>query len=98
LIDLKGEVSNCNCLVSKERETGKATFLNWLKAIYQNNMTCNKNEDFRSQFNSDWASKLIIAVDEVLPDKVEDNKRIKNLSTTRTFKTDAKQYEQRLLK
>ena len=78
------------CLVSKERETGKTTFLNWLKAIYQNNMTYNKNEDFRSQFNSDWATKLIIAVDEVLLDKVEDSERIKNLSTARTFKTEAK--------
>ena len=78
------------CLVSKERETGKTTFLNWLKAIYQNNMTYNKNEDFRSQFNSDWASKLIIAVDEVLLDKVEDSERIKNLSTAKTFKTEAK--------
>jgi len=78
------------CLVSKERETGKTTFLNWLKAIYQNNMTYNKNEDFRSQFNSDWASKLIIAVDEVLLDKVEDSERIKNLSTARTFKTESK--------
>jgi hypothetical protein len=78
------------CLVSRERETGKTTFLNWLKAIYQNNMTYNKNEDFRSQFNSDWASKLIIAVDEVLLDKVEDSERIKNLSTAKTFKTEAK--------
>ena len=78
------------CLVSRERETGKTTFLNWLKAIYQNNMTYNKNEDFRSQFNSDWASKLIIAVDEALLDEVEDSERIKNLSTARTFKTEAK--------
>ena len=53
-------------------------------------MTYNKNEDFRSQFNSDWASKLIIAVDEVLLDKVEDSERIKNLSTASTFKTEAK--------
>ncbi|MDZ7607206.1 MAG: hypothetical protein U5K79_16815 [Cyclobacteriaceae bacterium] len=44
--------------MNKEPETGKTTFLNWLKAINQNNMTYNKNEDFRSQFNSDWASKL----------------------------------------
>ena len=78
------------CLVSKERETGKTTFLNWLKSIYENNMTYNKNEDFRSRFNSDWASKLIIAVDEVLLDKVEDSERIKNLSTAKTFKTEAK--------
>ena len=77
-------------LVSKERETGKTTFLNWLKSIYEHNMTYNKNEDFRSQFNSDWASKLIIAVDEVLLDKLEDSERIKNLSKARTFKTEAK--------
>ena len=78
------------CLVSRERGTGKTTFLNMLKAIFGKNMTYNKNEDFRSQFNSDWASKLIIAVDEVLLDRREDSERIKNLSTARTFKSEAK--------
>jgi hypothetical protein len=78
------------CLVSKERGTGKTTFLNLLKAIFGKNMTYNKNEDFRSQFNSDWASKLLIAVDEVLLDRREDSERIKNLSTARTFKSEAK--------
>ena len=42
-------------LVSEERNTGKSTFLNFLKALFQNNVTFNTNEDFRSQFNSDWA-------------------------------------------
>jgi hypothetical protein len=78
------------CLVSSERKTGKTTFLNWLKSIYQGNMTINKNEDFRSQFNSDWSSKLLIAIDEVLLDKKEDSERIKNLSTASSFKTEAK--------
>lgn len=78
------------CLVSHERGTGKTTFLNFLKLIYGPNMTYNKNEDFRSQFNSDWAGKLIIAVDEVLLDKREDSERIKNLSTAKTFKAEAK--------
>lgn len=78
------------CLVSQDRGTGKTTFLNVLKAIFGANMTYNKNEDFRSQFNSDWASKLIIAVDEVLLDKREDSERIKNLSTAKTFKAEAK--------
>ena len=45
-------------LVSEERNTGKSTFLNFLKALFQNNVTFNTNEDFRSQFNSDWAGKL----------------------------------------
>lgn len=78
------------CLVSIERSTGKTTFLNWLKLIYQANMTVNTNEDFRNQFNSGWASKLIIGVDEVLLDRKEDSEKIKNLSTTRTIKSEAK--------
>jgi len=78
------------CLVSEERNTGKTTFLNWLKLIFQNNMTFNKNEDFRSRFNSDWSEKIIIAIDEVLLDKREDSERIKNLSTSQDFKTEAK--------
>ena len=52
-------------LVSEERNTGKSTFLNFLKAVFQNNVTFNTNEDFRSQFNSDWTGKLLIVVDEV---------------------------------
>ena len=78
------------CLVSNERNTGKTTFLNWMKLIFQNNMTINNNEDFRSRFNSDWASKLVIAVDEVLLDKREDSERLKNLSTAKTYKTEGK--------
>lgn len=78
------------CLVSTERNTGKTTFLNWMKLIFQNNMTINNNEDFRSRFNSDWASKLVIAVDEVLLDKREDSERLKNLSTAKTYKSEAK--------
>jgi len=78
------------CLVSEQRETGKTTFLNLLKEIYGNNMTFNTNDDFRSSFNSDWVSKLIIAIDEVLLDKKEDSEKIKNLSTTKTYKAEAK--------
>lgn len=78
------------CLVSNERNTGKTTFLNWMKLIFQNNMTINNNEDFRSRFNSDWASKLIIAVDEVLLDKRDDSERLKNLSTAKSYKSEAK--------
>jgi len=78
------------CVVSEERNTGKTTFLNWLKLVFEGNMTINKNEDFRSRFNSDWSEKLIIAIDEVLLDKREDSERIKNLSTAASYKTEAK--------
>ncbi|WP_165157700.1 primase-helicase family protein [Parabacteroides sp. ZJ-118] len=77
-------------LVSEERNTGKSTFLNFLKALFQNNVTFNTNEDFRSQFNSDWAGKLLILVDEVLLNRREDSERLKNLSTTLSYKVEAK--------
>ncbi len=78
------------CFVSAERNTGKSTFLKLLKLLFEGNMTINKNEDFRSRFNSDWANKLIVAVDEVLLDKKEDSERIKNLSTSNHYKSEGK--------
>ncbi len=82
-------------LVSTERNTGKTTFLNWLKAVFETNMTINKNEDFRSQFNSDWSDKLIVGIDEVLLDKKEDSELLKSLSTARHFKSESKGYDKR---
>ena len=77
-------------MVSEERNTGKSTFLNFLKAVFQNNLTFNTNEDFRSQFNVDWAGNLLIVVDEVLLNRREDSERLKNLSTTLSYKVEAK--------
>lgn len=77
-------------LVSEERNTGKSTFLYFLKALFEANVTFNTNESFRSQFNSDWNGKLIIVVDEVLLNKREDSERLKNLSTTYRYKMEAK--------
>jgi len=47
------------CLVSKERATGKSTFLKWLKEIFEANMTYLTNESFSSQFNADCLSALM---------------------------------------
>ncbi len=99
-------------LVSEERNTGKSTFLNFLKLLFEANVTFNTNENLpngcvrhrsseldtllslartvRSQFNDDWNGKLVIVVDEVLLNKREDSKRLKNLSTTRNYKMEAK--------
>ena len=82
-------------LVSGERNTGKTTFLNFLKLIFEANMTFNTNEDFRSQFNDDWTGKLLVCVDEVLLNRREDSERIKNLSTARSYKAEAKGRDRR---
>ncbi|WP_437373655.1 primase-helicase family protein [Maribacter litoralis] len=83
------------CLVSKERSTGKTTFLKWLKTMFDNNMTYLTNDSFSSQFNADWANKLLICIDEVLFNKEELTERIKYLSTTNINKLEAKVKDKR---
>ncbi|KUY31435.1 primase-helicase family protein [Elizabethkingia ursingii] len=78
------------CLVSKERSTGKSTFIKWLKAVFGLNMTYIKGDSFSSQFNSDWTAMLLIAIDEVFFDKKEITERLKYLSTTDKDKKEAK--------
>ena len=78
------------CLVSKERATGKTTFLKWLKEIFGRNMTYIKGDSFNSQFNSDWASMLLIAIEEVFFDRKEITERLKYLSTTNKDKLENK--------
>lgn len=83
------------CLVSKERSTGKSTFLKWLKEVFENNLTYLTNDSFSSQFNADWANKLLICIDEVLFNKEELTERIKYLSTTNINKLEAKGKDKR---
>jgi len=79
------------CLISRENNTGKSTFLKLLKNIFGHNMTFNSMSDIRSTFNSDWASKLIIGIEESFDsNRKEDSEKIKNLSTAMTFKLEAK--------
>lgn len=78
------------CLVSQERKTGKTTFLDLLKAIFGRNMTVNSTQDLQSRFNADMTGKLIVGVEEVLFEKLEDTEKIKHLSTSKSFKSEAK--------
>ncbi len=78
------------CLVSKERATGKSTFIKWLKTIFGLNMTYIKGDNFSSQFNADWVKQLVIAIDEVFFDRKEITERLKYLSTTDKDKIEAK--------
>jgi len=68
------------CLVSEERNTGKSTFLWLLKEIFQDNATFIGSEDLKDQFNDDWASKLVINIDEGFIDKKFVLEKVKSLS------------------
>lgn len=68
-------------LVSKARQTGKTTFINFLKEIFGGNAAIVNNESLRSKFNSDRAGKLLVMCDEAMQNKKEDSERLKALST-----------------
>lgn len=77
-------------LVSSERGTGKTTFLNFLKEVFQENATFNTNDNFGSRFNSDWDGKLLIMIDETSLNRRDHSERLKNMSTARSFKSESK--------
>ena len=77
-------------LVSTSRNTGKSTFLQFVKRMFGENATFNTTEEFKSQFNSDWAYKLLILIDELLLKRIEYTERLKNLSTALFYKSESK--------
>lgn len=77
-------------LVSQERNTGKTTFMNFLKDLFGANATFNSSDDFRSQFNADWGAKLLIMVDEALIQRREECEKIKAYSTATHAKVEGK--------
>lgn len=78
------------CLVSRENVTGKTTFLNWLRGIFNGNMIVIGNQDIHGRFNSHYAHKLIIAVDESKIDKEASLEKLKALSTQKTINYEGK--------
>jgi hypothetical protein len=69
------------CLVSRDNNTGKSTFVKWLKAIFTQNSTIVGNDQFQDQFNGSWATKLIIACEESFIEKRQIMEKIKQFST-----------------
>jgi hypothetical protein len=77
------------CLVSKERNTGKSSFLWFLRDIFQENATVLGNQEINSEFNDDWASKAVIGIDEGFIDKKTTLEKIKSQSTNNKIKLRA---------
>jgi hypothetical protein len=78
------------CFVSKERSTGKSSFLKYLKEVFGHNMTYLDSHSMNSNFNLDWGNKLILGMDEAFFQKEEITEKIKYLSTSNKNKIEAK--------
>jgi len=78
------------CLVSKIQETGKSTYMLWLCSIFGRNAIILGNEEFSTNFNSLYASKLIVCIDESFIDKNLIKEKIKRLTTSDSINMEAK--------
>ena len=70
-------------LVSRERQTGKTTFVNWLNMIFGDNMANISPDDLINQFNGPYVASNIIAVEETLVEKDITVEKIKALATSK---------------
>lgn len=80
------------CLVSQEQATGKTTFLQLLKAVFNENMRILDSKRLSGNFNSHWAGKLIVATDEAFLDteKKEVSNTLKMIATNDTVPMESK--------
>lgn len=81
-------------LVSKERQTGKSTFIDWLNILFGNNMIIINPDEISHDFNSNYATKNIIAIEETLIEKSASVEKIKSLSTQKFISVNMKHVSQ----
>lgn len=77
-------------LVSRERQTGKTTFLNWLNMVFGDNVANISPEDLANGFNSSYASSNIIAIEETLIEKNTTVEKMKALATSKFITVNQK--------
>jgi len=86
------------CFVSRERQSGKTTFINWIEALFSDNAISIGNEDIEADFNAHWAGKLFISVDETKVDNGKVINKIKRLSTAQKIVLNSKGKDQVILR
>lgn len=81
-------------LVSKTRQTGKSTFLDWLNMLFGANMVMIEPDVIGSTFNGEYATSNVIAIDETVLDKQIAVEKIKSLATKKFISVNIKQVAQ----
>jgi len=77
-------------LVSKTRGTGKTTVINWMSMLFGSNSVVIGSGDIANSFNSQYANKHIIIVEETLLDKALSVEKLKSLSTAKQITVNEK--------
>ena len=77
-------------LVSRERQTGKTTFLNWINMIFGDNVANISPEDLTNGFNYAYAGSNIVTVEETLIEKSVTVEKLKALATQKFITVNQK--------
>ena len=77
-------------LISKTRQTGKSTFIDWLMTIFGANMVIISPADLNREFNGSYSRANIIAIEETLIKKDSIVEKVKSLSTQKTINANLK--------
>ena len=77
-------------LVSAERETGKSTFGDWLNIIFGDNTCVITASNIASTFNSSYATKNIMLLEETKLEKSSDLEKIKAIATQKKITVNTK--------
>lgn len=81
-------------LESKERETGKTTFLNWIQMIFGENSVMISPDELAASFNSMYANKNIIMIDETVVEKTSTLEKLKSITTAKSITVRAKHVQE----
>lgn len=77
-------------LASKDRKTGKTTFINWINQIFGANATIINPSDLTSDFNGSYAGSNIIAIEETMLDKNTSIEKLKSITTAKYISVNKK--------
>lgn len=77
-------------LVSELRGTGKTTYINWNLMLFGGNAVLISPSDLNRSFNSHYASKNIIMMDETALEKSDAIEKLKSIATAKTISVSQK--------
>lgn len=81
-------------LISKERQTGKTTFVNFMSLLFGGNTVVINPQDISNQFNASYSDKNVIMIEESHFDSRQTLEKIKNLSTQKELLVNTKHVHQ----
>ncbi len=77
-------------LVSRQTKTGKTTFWDWMRSIFQQNCKSIHGDELLGQFTSYFAGSLLVIIEEAMIQKMTISEKIKELVTSKEMKYEAK--------